>query len=64
MWGCSDRIAEENYERFRTMDLRKNLSPALLAYDGIQYQYMAPSVFEDDEFCYVEQNLRILSGFY
>ena len=64
MWGCSDRIAEENYERIRTMDLRKDLSPAILAYDGIQYQYMAPSVFENDEFCYVEQNLRILSGFY
>ena len=29
------------------MDLSKNLTPALLAFDGIQYTYMAPAVFED-----------------
>lgn len=28
------------------MRLRANLTPAVLAYDGIQYQYMAPRVFE------------------
>jgi len=31
------------------MDLQKNLTPALLAYDGIQYTYMAPAVFEDGQ---------------
>ena len=46
------------------MDLRKNLTPALLAYDGIQYTYMAPAVFEDGQYDYVQENLRILSGFY
>ena len=46
------------------MDLTKNLTPALLAYDGIQYTYMAPAVFEDDQFDYVQEHLRILSGFY
>ena len=34
------------------MDLTKNLTPALLAYDGIQYTYMAPAVFEDGQFDY------------
>ena len=42
LWMCNDKIAEENYERFRNMDLVQNLTPALLAYDGIQYTYMAP----------------------
>ena len=36
----------------------------LLAYDGIQYTYMAPAVFEDGQFDYVQEHLRILSGFY
>ena len=46
------------------MDLQKNLTPALLAYDGIQYTYMAPAVFEDGQYDYVQEHLRILSGFY
>ena len=46
------------------MDLTKNLTPALLAYDVIQYTYMAPAVFEDGQFDYVQEHLRILSGFY
>ena len=63
-WACNDRIAGENAERFRNMDLRKGLTPAILAYDGIQYTYMAPAVFEDGQFDYVQEHLRILSGFY
>ena len=60
----NDRIAALNFERCRVMDLRRGLSPALLAYDGIQYKYMAPQVFERPYFDYVEDHLRILSGFY
>ena len=64
LWACNDRIAGVNAERFRNMDLRKGLTPAILAYDGIQYTYMAPAVFEDGQFDYVQEHLRILSGFY
>lgn len=64
LWACNDKIASENHERFAHMDLYRNLTPALLAYDGIQYTYMAPSVFEDAYFDYVQEHLRILSGFY
>ena len=64
LWACSDKIAQENAERFAEMDLRKNLTPAIIAYDGIQYTYMAPSVFENSQFDYVQEHLRILSGFY
>ena len=46
------------------MDLRKCLTPAILAYDGIQYTYMAPAVFEQRYFDYVQEHVRILSGFY
>jgi len=41
LWVCNDKIAQQNAERFTHMDLRKNLTPAILAYDGIQYTYMA-----------------------
>ena len=64
LWACSDKIARQNTERFANMDLRKDLTPALLSYDGIQYTYMAPAVFEDGQYEYVQEHLRILSGFY
>ena len=64
LWACSDMIARQNAERFAHMDLHANLTPALLAYEGIQYTYMAPAVFEDGQIDYVQEHLRILSGFY
>jgi hypothetical protein len=64
IWNCSDKIATLNYERIKNMDLYSNLTPAILAFEGIQYQYMAPGVFQIDEFAYLEKHLRILSGFY
>ncbi|EOS26297.1 hypothetical protein C806_01032 [Lachnospiraceae bacterium 3-1] len=64
IWRCNDKIADLNYKRFAQMDLQRNLTPALLAYEGIQYQYMAPAVFEDQSFQYVKEHLCILSGFY
>ena len=41
LWGCNDKIAELNFDRFRHMSLKENLTPALASYEGIQYQYMA-----------------------
>lgn len=63
-WKCNDQIAVLNVERLREMDLQKNLTPAIIAYEGIQYQYMAPDVFTKSEYDYVQEHLRILSGFY
>ena len=59
LWACNDRIAEQNYDRLQQMDLYHQLTPAILA-----YQYMAPSVFENGQFAYVQEHLRILSAFY
>lgn len=64
LWACNDKLAQENHERFDNMDLRRNLTPSILAYDGIQYTYMAPAVFENRCFDYVQEHVRILSGFY
>lgn len=64
LWACNDKIVEQNIERLSSMDLREQLSPAILSYDGIAYQYMAPTVFETEMLRYVQEHLRILSGFY
>lgn len=64
LWQCSDTLAALNVTRLRDMNLHKNLTPAILSYEGIQYRYMAPSVFEDSQFAYISRHLRILSGFY
>lgn len=64
IWKCNDTIASLNYDRVQNMNLRKNLTPAIVSYEGLQYQYMAPQVMEDAELQYIEEHLRILSGFY
>ena len=62
--ACNDDIAELNYDRYKYMNLDKNLSPAILTYEGIQYKYMSPDSFSEGEFDYVKSHLKILSGFY
>lgn len=62
--SCNDDIALLNFERYAHMNLKKNLTPAILSYNGIQYKYMAPNVFNNNEFDYLKRHLRILSGFY
>lgn len=64
VWKCNDKIAQLNYERFRDMELDRNLTPAVLSYEGIQYQYMAAEVMNDSALEYLQKHLRILSGFY
>lgn len=64
LWGCNEKLAQLNRERICRMDPEKALTPALLSYEGIQYQYMAPRVFSRKQWDYVQEHLRILSGFY
>lgn len=64
LYKASDLIVDENYKRFKTLDLNNDLTPAIIAYDGIAYKNMAPGVFTSDEFDYLQKHLRIISGFY
>lgn len=64
LWKCNDKLAELNYQRFQDMDLEHGLTPAVLTYEGLQYQHMAPKVFTEEALSYIEEHLRILSGFY
>ena len=64
IWKCNDKIANENFDRFKNMNLQGNLSPAIFSYQGIQYQYMAVNVMESSSLEYIRENLYILSGFF
>ena len=64
LWQCSDKLAQENFERVQKMDLGRNLSPAILTYEGLVFKYMAPWVFTQEMWEYANEHLRILSGFY
>ena len=64
LWGCNDKIAEQNFERYASMDLERGLTPAIISYEGIQYQYMSPMVLSEAGLDYIQKHLRILSGFY
>lgn len=65
LWACNDKIVEENIERLEDFfSPQKRLSPAILSYEGIAFQYMAPTVFREDMLSYVKEHLRILSGLY
>ncbi len=64
IWKCNDRIARDNMQRLARMKPELADTPAILAYEGIQYQYMAPTVLEEKALEYLQEHLRILSGFY
>ena len=64
LWECNDEIAELNFKRLQGMNLERNLTPAVFAYDGLQYQHIAPNVLDEEALAYLQKNLRILSGFY
>ena len=64
LWRCSDRLADLNYERVRTMDLARGETAAVIAYEGIQYAHMAPEVMSEEELVWLDDHLRILSGLY
>lgn len=64
LWNCNDSIARQNIDRLRDMNLDSCLTPAIISYEGIQYQHMAPGVFSSEQLDYVCRHLRILSGFY
>lgn len=64
LWKCNEKLAELNYQRFQEMNLECNLTPAIFAYEGLAFQYMAPRVMTDQALNYLQEHLRILSAFY
>ena len=61
---CNDSIAQLNYQRYQTMNLYENLSPAVFTYEGLAYQHLACHIMTQPQLDYLQNHLVILSGFY
>ncbi|MGN0071666.1 MAG: YaaA family protein [Atopobiaceae bacterium] len=55
-WEITEHLPEELACGVRT--------PSVMAYIGIQYQHLAPSVMTERELSWLDEHLRILSGLY
>ncbi len=64
LWKTSDKLSRSNYAHLKKIDLTRHLTPAIFSYSGLQYQYMAADILTGPALNYLQQTLRILSGFY
>lgn len=64
LWQCSEKLATTNYNWLQQLDLDRNQTPAVCAYTGIQYQSLAADLLPQPALDYLQDHLRILSGFY
>ena len=66
IWQSSERTTKEGQGQIKTLNLsqKDGLTPAIISYSGIQYQYMAPDLFTKPALSYLQENVRILSGLY
>ena len=66
LYHCSTKTLEPVWQNLQLQKDGITLpkSPALLCYEGIAFQYMAPGVFSNDQWDYVNEHLRILSAMY
>ena len=64
LWHASENVTKQSILQLENMNLDERLTPAILAFSGIQYQYMSPDLFTQPALDYIQKNLRILSGFY
>ena len=66
IWQSSERTTNEGQRQIKELNLQQkdNLTPAIISYSGIQYQYMAADLFTAPALSYLQDNVRILSGLY
>lgn len=64
IWKSSEKLARHNFDIIKKMDLYNNLTPAIMSFEGLQYQYIGAGIFTYNQLDYIEEHLRILSGFY
>ena len=64
LWHASENVTKQSILQLENMNLDERLTPAILAFSGIQSHYMAPDLFTRPALDYIQKNLRILSGFY
>ncbi|MBC5582127.1 peroxide stress protein YaaA [Anaerofilum sp. BX8] len=60
----NDALAQRAFADFADMDLSQPGTPALLSYHGLQYLNLAPETLSAEELLFLQEHLRIVSGFY
>lgn len=67
LMNVSDKIAELNYNRFKTWEdpsNSKTSKQAIYAFKGDVYSGLDAESIEEDKFDYLQNSLRIISGYY
>ena len=67
LMSVSDKIAELNYNRFKNWEdpnTSENSRQAVYAFKGDVYSGLDADTIEEDKFDYLQNSLRILSGYY
>ena len=64
MWGCSEKIAEVNQQRFAEMNLSENLMCAIERYTGMQYQSLDYASLNETQKAYILKHVLIPDAFY
>ena len=67
LMSVSDKIAELNYNRFKSWEnpsLSSKSKQAIYAFKGDVYSGLSAETITKDKFDFMQNNLRILSGFY
>lgn len=62
-YKVKENIAQQNYDRYQSFSYDTKGTPALLSYQGLQYQYMNLDMNEKD-WDYVDSHMRILDALY
>lgn len=60
----NEKIASENLERYQKITFDLYGTPAFMAYQGLQFKYMDIASFDDAQWVYVENHIRMISGLY
>ena len=65
LMNMSSRLGEENYIRFQNfLDATECGHAALLSYKGEAFKGVGAESFSEEDLCYAQQTIRILSGLY
>lgn len=64
IYRANDQIVEENQKRIAHMNLENDLSMAIMSYQGLVFQHIGASGMDQQQLDYLQEHLRILSGFY
>tara|TARA_Y100001980_G_C14440540_1_gene226754 strand:- start:13 stop:771 length:759 start_codon:yes stop_codon:yes gene_type:complete len=67
LMNVSDKIAELNFNRFKNWDdpvLSENSRQAVYAFKGDVYSGLNAETIEEEKFDYLQNSLRIISGYY